>query len=254
MIKGRVALVTGAARGIGRAIALELASQGVNIALNDYSLVSQAKETAEAIRAKGVSCQVYLADVSDKEAVEAMIKKIRNDFGSLDILINNAGISPKKPDGKKRCLYEMDPAEWELVVKINLNGVFNCTRYAAPIMMENRWGRIVNLSSASGRYYSPVAGCHYAATKAAVASFTRVTAGELGPYNIITNCIAPGRIESAMTKSEDPERRAALLKEIPINKYGTDEDVAKLVRFLVSDDNGFIVGATIDINGGRPML
>lgn len=252
MLEGKVALITGAARGIGRAVALELAAQGVHIALNDYKLDKQAEQTAAEIRAKGVHCQVYLADVSDRDAVAAMIGKIHDDFGSLDILVNNAGISPKH-NGLKKCVYEMEPDEWKKVIEVNLNGVFYCTRYAVPIMMANRWGRIVNLASQAGRVYSPVTGIHYASSKAAIGGFTRVCAGELAPYNIIVNAVAPGRIESEMTKEYGEERNKALLKEIPLGKFGTVEDVAKTIKFLVSD-NGYIVGATIDINGGRAML
>lgn len=253
MLQGKVALVTGAARGIGQAVALELADAGVNIALNDFGLAEQAEETAAMIRGKGVKCQVYLADVSNRAAVASMIDIIKHDYGSLDILINNAGISPKH-NGLKKPIYEMDPEEWEKVISININGVFYCTRYAAPIMMENRWGRIVNLASQAGRVYSPIAGGHYCTSKAAVGGFTRVCAGELAPYNIIVNAVAPGRIESEMTKAYGEERNKAILKEIPLGKYGTVQDVAKTIKFLVSDDNGYVVGATIDINGGRAML
>jgi 3-oxoacyl-[acyl-carrier protein] reductase len=253
MLKGKVALVTGAARGIGRAIASELAQEGVHIALNDFAAGEQATQTAEMIRTKGVRCKVYLADVADREAVAAMIDKIKNDFGSLDILVNNAGISPKH-EGLKKCVYDMDPDEWQRVVDVNLNGIFYCTRYAAPIMMANGWGRIVNLSSLAGRSYSPIPGIHYSATKAAVIGFTRVCAAELAPYNIIVNAVAPGRIDSDMTKDYGVERTKALMSTIPLGKYGTVMDVAKTVRFLISEDNGYIVGATIDINGGRAML
>ncbi len=253
MLKGKVALVTGSARGIGRAIALELAQDGIHIAVNDHNLREEAEETAAMVRAKGVQSGVYLADVSDRQAIEAMINKIKKDYGSLDILINNAGISPKH-QGLKRCVYEIDPDEWQRVVDINLTGVFNCTRYAAPIMMANRWGRIVNLSSLAGRLYSPIPGIHYCATKAAVIGFTRVCAAELAPYNIVVNAVAPGRIDSEMTRDYGAERTKDLMSTIPIGRYGTVGDVAKTVKFLVSEANGYIVGATIDINGGRAML
>jgi 3-oxoacyl-[acyl-carrier protein] reductase len=253
VLKGRVALITGAARGIGKAIAVELAQEGVDIAINDYMLADQAEQTAAQIRAKGVRSQVYLADVSDKMAVCRMVQNIKGDFGRIDILVNNAGISPKH-NGLKRPVYEMDPDEWQKVIDINVNGVFYCTRYVSPLMIENRWGRIVNLSSMVGRAYSPIPGIHYCASKAAVIGFTRVSAAELAPYNIIVNAVAPGRIESEMTKAYGEERNKAIMSTIPLNKYGTPEDVAKTVKFLVSEDNGYIVGATIDINGGRAML
>lgn len=250
MLQGKTALITGAGRGIGRAIALELARAGANIAVNDYNLP---EETVALVRNEGVQSKGYAADVSDCQAVSNMVDQIKNDFGSIDILINNAGISPKH-EGRKHHIYEMDPEEWKKVIEINLNGVFYCTRYVAPIMMANKWGRIVNLSSMAARVFSPVAGIHYCATKAAVLGFTRVSAGELAPYNIIVNAVAPGRIDSEMTQAAGEEANKAILSTIPLNKYGTVEDVAKTVKFLVSEENGYIVGATIDINGGRAMV
>jgi len=250
VLKGKTALITGAGRGIGRAIALELARAGVNIAVNDYNVPN---ETVELVRNEGVRSQGYGADVSDFQAVSQMVEQIVQDFGGIDILINNAGISPKH-DGRKHHLYEMDPAEWQKVVDINLNGAFYCTRYVAPIMMANKWGRIVNLGSMAARVFSPVAGIHYCATKAGVLGLTRVSAGELAPYNILVNAIAPGRIDSEMTRAAGEEANKAILSTIPLNKYGTVEDVAKTVKFLVSEENGYIVGAVIDINGGRAML
>ena len=250
MLRGKTALITGAGRGIGRAIALELALAWVDIAVNDYHVPD---ETVTLVRNEGVRCQGYAADVSDCQGVSRMVGQIKKDFGSIDILINNAGISPKH-DGHKHHVYEMDPAEWQKVIDINLNGVFYCTRYVVPIMMANKWGRIVNLSSMAARVFSPIPGIHYCATKAAVIGFTRVCAGELAPYNIIVNAVAPGRIDSEMTQAVGEETNKAILSTIPLNKYGTVEDVAKTVKFLVSEENGYIVGATIDINGGRAML
>ena len=250
MLQGKTALITGAGRGIGRAIALELARAGANIAVNDYNLP---EETVALVCNEGVKSKGYAADVSDCQAVAAMVDQVKKDFGSIDILINNAGISPKH-EGRKHHIYEMDPEEWKKVVDINLNGVFYCTRYVAPIMMANKWGRIVNLSSMAARVFSPVAGIHYCATKTAVLGFTRVSAGELAPYNIIVNAVAPGRIDSEMTRAAGEEANKAILSTIPLNKYGTVEDVAKTIKFLVSEENGYIVGATIDINGGRAMV
>jgi 3-oxoacyl-[acyl-carrier protein] reductase len=253
VLKGKVALVTGAARGLGKAIAMELAQEGVNVAVNDYLLPDEAGETAAQIRAKGVRSEVYLADVSDQKAVCRMVQKIKNDFDTIGILINNAGISPKH-NGSKHCVYEMDPEEWQRVISVNLHGVFYCTRYVAPIMIENRWGRIVNLSSMAGRVYNSIPGIHYCASKAAVIGFTRVSAAELAPFNIIVNAVAPGRIESEMMKAYGEERNKAILDAIPLHKHGTAEDVARTVKFLVSEQNGYVVGATIDVNGGWAML
>ena len=252
-MKGRVALVTGAARGIGRAVALELAAHGADIAVNDYALEKEAHEVVELIEAQGRRARVYLADVSRKEQVLEMVSAIKNEFGRIDILINNVGISPKHK-GVKKPIYEMDPEEWEKVIRVNLNGAFYCTRYIAPLMIEKKWGRIVNVSSLAGRVYSPVPGAHYSASKAGMLGLTRVCAAELAPFNILVNAVAPGRMETAMKNEVADEVNQESLRTIPLGKFGRPEDVAKVVCFLASDENRYVVGATIDINGGRAIL
>jgi 3-oxoacyl-[acyl-carrier protein] reductase len=253
-MKGRVALVTGAARGIGRAVALELAAHGADIAVNDYVLEKEAHELAKQIETQGNRAGVYLADVSRKEQVREMVSNIKEKFGRIDILINNVGISPKHK-GVKKPVYEMDPEEWEKVIQVNLNGAFYCTRYIAPLMMEKRWGRIVNVNSLAGKIYSgPVPGAHYSASKAGMLGLTRASAAELAPFNILVNGVAPYRIETTMMKEAGDEVNRELLRAIPLGKFGRPEDVAKVVRFLASDENRYVVGATIDINGGRAIL
>lgn len=252
-MKDRVALVTGAARGIGKAVALELAKNGAHVIVNDYRLGKEAQEVVEQIRALGNRGEVYLADVSSRDDVSKMMENIQRDFGRLDILINNAGISPKH-QGVKKPIYEMDPQEWETVINVNLNSAFYCTHFAAPLMIAKRFGRIVNVSSMAARVYSPIPGAHYCSSKAGILGLTRVSAGELAPFNIIVNAIAPGRIKTEMMDAFGEERNRELLKTIPIGRFGTPQDVAKVVCFLVSEENDYIVGAVIDINGGRAML
>jgi len=253
MLNGKVALITGAARGIGKTIALELAANGAKIAINDFKLVKEANETVEEIKKLGSDAKAYIADVSQKDQVAQMVSDIEKDFGKIDILINNAGISPKH-NGVKKCVFEMDPEEWDKVMQVNLNSAFYTIRYAAPIMMKIGGGRIVNIASMAARLYSPIPGAHYCASKTGIIGLTRVCAGELAPYNIIVNAIAPGRIESEMTSAAGEEANKKILSTIPIGRYGTQQDVAKLIKFLVSDENNYIVGATIDINGGRAIL
>ena len=253
-MKGRVALVTGAARGIGRAVALELAAHGADIAVNDYALEKEVRELVREVEAKGNRAKPYIADVSRKEQVLGMVGDIKKEFGRIDILINNVGISPKH-NGLKKPIYEMDPEEWERVIQVNLNGAFYCTRYIAPLMMEKRWGRIVNVNSLAGKIYSsPLPGAHYFASKAGMLGLTRVCAAELAPFNILVNGVAPYRIETEMMRAVGDEVNQELLKMIPLGRFGRPEDVAKVIRFLASDENRYIVGATIDINGGRAIL
>lgn len=253
MLKGRIALITGAARGIGKAIAIELAQKNAHVIINDYYLEDEAKKLADNINQKGYSASYFIADVSSKEQVKDMIETSVYEYDKIDILVNNAGISPKH-NGLRMPIYEMDPEEWDQVVQVNLNGAFYCTRYVAPVMIKNEWGRIVNITSQAGRTYSAVAGGHYCSAKAGMIGLTRVSAGELAPYNIIVNGIAPGRIETDMMKEFGDSGNQEYLKTIPIRKFGTVEDVAVLTRFLVSEENQFIVGDTIDINGGKLML
>lgn len=252
-MKGKVAIVTGAFRGIGRSIALELAANGADIVINDYLMDKDSLELVKNIELMGVRSKIYIADVSCKDKVFRMISDIKKDFGHIDILINNAGISPKHC-GVKSPVYEMDPEEWDSVIKVNLGGAFYCTRYVAPLMIDEGWGRIVNISSMAGRIYSPVAGAHYCASKAGILGFTRVCAGELAPFNVIVNAVAPGRIQSNMMEMAGEDKNLEILKSIPIGQFGQPEDVAKIVRYLASDENKYIVGATIDINGGRVMI
>lgn len=254
-MKDKVALVTGAARGLGKATALELAAHGAVIIINDYQSETEASELAKGVEAQGAVAKTYMADVSQKEQVRQMVSDIKESFGRIDILINNVGISPKH-NGVKKPIYEMDPEEWEKVIRINLSGAFYCTRYVAPLMIENGWGRIVNMASLAGRayVYGLVPGAHYAASKAGIIGFTRVCAAELAPFNILVNAVAPGRTKTDMMTDTSDEMNQESLKTTPLGRFGDPEDVAKMVRFLASEENRYIVGATIDINGGRAML
>lgn len=253
MADPRIALVTGAARGIGRACAETLARSGFRIALNDV-VEAAATEAAAEMAEAGHEVMAVPADVSDYAAVEAMIARIVDRWGGLHVLVNNAGISPKRPDQHKAEIAEMDPEEWRRVVDVNLNGVFNCIRVAAPILKSAGWGRIVNMSSMAARAYSTVPAAHYVATKTALLGLTRCVAGELAPHNVLVNAICPGRIESEMMRAFPADANAAILGSIPRGRFGTAEDIAGLVGFLCSDAADYIVGATLDVSGGRNMV
>ena len=241
-MKDKVALVTGAARGLGKATALELAAHGAVIIINDYQSETEASELAKGVEAQGAVAKTYMADVSQKEQVRQMVSDIKESFGRIDILINNVGISPKH-NGVKKPIYEMDPEEWEKVIRINLSGAFYCTRYVAPLMIENGWGRIVNMASLAGRayVYGLVPGAHYAASKAGIIGFTRVCAAELAPFNILVNAVAPGRTKTDMMTDTSDEMNQESLKTTPLGRFGDPEDVAKMVRFLASEENRYIV-------------
>jgi len=253
MLKGKRALVTGASRGIGRAVAISLAQAGADVAVNDIKFEDSCDELTKIIEGYGNRVGVYTADIANRQQVSKMIDEIAVDFGGIDILINNAGISPKH-GGLKKPIYEMEPDEWERVIQVNLTGAFYCTRYVAPIMIKGGWGRIVNISSMAARVYSPIPGAHYCASKAGIRGLTWVCAGELAKFNILVNAVAPGRIYSQMMAEIGDEYNREILKTVPIGKFGEVEDVSSLIKFLVSEENTYIVGATIDINGGRAML
>lgn len=253
MLDNRIALITGASRGIGRACAEELARRGFKIALNDISEEIAEEAAAEMTRA-GHEVLACPADVSNYNAVSAVIERILEKWGSIHVLINNAGISPKRTDQRKVEVVDMDPTEWGRVVDVNLNGVFNCVRAAGPILKKNGWGRIVNISSMAARAYSEVPAAHYIATKTALLGFTRCLAGELAPSNVLVNAICPGRIESEMMRGFPAEENAAILAKIPRGRFGTAQDIADLVGFLCSDQADYIVGATLDVSGGRNMV
>ena len=237
---GRVAVVTGAGRGIGAAIAAELAARGAKVA------------ALEADPGLAEAAGAILCDVADRASVDAACARVEAELGPVDILVNNAGISPKH-DGRAAPVQEMDPAEWDRVLAVNLTGAWNLIRRLSPGMVARRRGWIVNQSSIAGKAFTPIVACHYAATKAALIGLTRHLAGEIGPHGITVNAIAPGRIATPMVAVAGGATNAAVAAETPLRRLGTPEEVARAVCFLTGPDAAFVTGQTLDVAGGWMM-
>lgn len=246
MLKGKSALVTGASRGIGRAIALELGKQGANVAVNYAGNEAKADEVVQELKALGVEAFKIQADVSNEDQVKAMIKETVSQFGAIDILINNAGIT------KDNLLMRMKEEEFDDVINTNLKGVFLTTKAIARQMMKQRGGKIVNVSSIVGVSGNP-GQANYVAAKSGVIGLTKTTAQEFASRNIQVNAVAPGFIETEMTDVLSEEQKEAMLNLIPLKTFGQAEDVAKVVRFLSSNDADYLTGQTIHVDGGMVM-
>ncbi|WLR52307.1 3-oxoacyl-[acyl-carrier-protein] reductase [Bacillus tianshenii] len=246
MLQGKTALVTGASRGIGRAIALELAKNGAKVAVNYAGSEAKAQEVVETIKAEGGEAFAIQADVASSESVQAMIKEVISQFGALDILVNNAGIT------RDNLLMRMKEDEWDAVINTNLKGVFNCTKGVTRQMMRQRSGRIINIASIVGVSGNP-GQANYVAAKAGVIGLTKTTAKELATRGITVNAVAPGFITTDMTDELAEETREALLSQIPLARLGQPEDIANVVRFLASDDSAYITGQTLHVDGGMVM-
>ncbi|MDQ0860158.1 3-oxoacyl-[acyl-carrier-protein] reductase [Bacillus sp. V2I10] len=246
MVEGKVALVTGASRGIGRAIALELAQNGANVAVNYAGSEAKANEVVDEIKALGREAFAVQADVSDSDAVTAMVKATVEQFGRLDILVNNAGIT------KDNLLMRMKDSEWDDVININLKGVFLTTKAVTRQMMKQRQGRIINIASIVGVSGNP-GQANYVAAKAGVIGLTKTAAKELSSRNITVNAIAPGFITTDMTDKLTEEVKNEMLKQIPLARFGEPSDISNAVTFLASDKSSYITGQTIHIDGGMVM-
>lgn len=244
-LEGRVSLITGAAQGIGKEIALELARAGSDIAVADI-LFEKAEETARAIEALKRRAKAYNMDVSNTDEVQKIVSQIVEDFGKIDILINNAGIT------RDSLLIRMKREDWDKVLNINLTGVFNCTQAVLRWMLKQRHGRIVNIASVVG-LMGNAGQSNYAASKAAIIGFSKSIAREIASRGITVNVIAPGYIDSPMTQRLPEEVKKNFLNQIPIPRLGFPSDIAKGVRFLVSDDAEYITGQVLNINGGMYM-
>ena len=245
-VKRKIALVTGASRGIGRSIALELAKTGSYVIVNYSSSPDAAQETLNAIREVGGDGELLQFGVQDSQAVENAFDGIKSRHGKLDILVNNAGIS------KDGLVLRMKDEEWLSTLAVNLNGSFFCARAAARLMLKSKWGRIINISSVVGEMGN-AGQVPYVSSKSGIIGMTKALARELASRNVTVNAVAPGFIETDMTAALDEKLRAEHMKSIPLGRYGQGEEVAKLVAFLASDSAAYITGQTISINGGMYM-
>ncbi|NMA91287.1 MAG: 3-oxoacyl-[acyl-carrier-protein] reductase [Amphibacillus sp.] len=242
----KVALVTGASRGIGRAIALELAQRGYDVAINYAGSEDKAKEVAASVEQLGRKAIVVKADVTNESDVKSMVKSVITELGSIDVLVNNAGIT------RDNLLIRMKEDEFDQVINTNLKGVFLCMKAASRPMMKQRSGKIINISSVVGISGNP-GQMNYVAAKSGVIGMTKTAAKELASRNILVNAVAPGFIDTDMTEQLDDSIRAELLKMIPLERLGKAKDVAKVVAFLASDDANYITGQTIQVDGGMVM-
>ncbi len=249
--EGKVALVTGGARGIGAAIAAKLAALGHPVVVAD--VLEEREATAEAIRAAGGEARAIALDVADEAAVAALPAALGDWWGRLGVLVNNAGISPKGPDGRRRPIREMPAEEWRRVLAVNLTGAFLVSQACIPPLRARGWGRIIMLTSQAARAKSQIAGAHYTAAKSGLMGFARSLATELGPDGITVNSIAPGRIDTPMARGAAAGANDAFAANIPLGRLGTPEDVAEVAGFLASEAAGYLTGATIDVGGGSYM-
>jgi 3-oxoacyl-[acyl-carrier protein] reductase len=246
-LEGKVSLVTGASRGIGRAIALKLASLGSSVAVNYVAIEASNKADADnvvesVIRLGGEAMSVE-ADIRNGAAVKAMVEQVTDKWGKIDILVNNAGIN------RDTLLLRMSDDAWDDVINTNLRGAYLCTKFAVRHMMRQEWGRIISISSVVGRVGN-AGQSNYAAAKGGIIAFTKSIAREMGSRNITANAVAPGFIVTEMTNKLPPERRESMLAMIPLQRLGQPEDVAELVVFLATERAGYITGQVITIDGG----
>ena len=244
-LKGKVALITGSARGIGYAIASVFAKEGAAIVLSDVNeeILNQAREKIEALGAETLSCK---ADVTNGNRVDEIIKKTVDKFGKIDILVNNAGIT------KDGLLMRMSEADWDSVLSVNLKGAFLCTKAVSRVMIKQKSGKIINMASIIGMIGNP-GQANYSASKGGLIAFTKTAAKELASRNINVNAIAPGFIRTEMTDKLSEDSKKAMLDRIPLNKFGETTDVAYLALFLAGAESDYITGCTIRVDGGMAI-
>ncbi|MBR6959806.1 MAG: 3-oxoacyl-[Clostridiales bacterium] len=242
----KTAIVTGSARGIGKAIAAKLAGDGYNIIIIDACPIENSEETAAEIAKLGVKTKAYQCNVTNSEEVNKVVEEVNAEFGSVDVLVNNAGITR---DG---LFVRMKEEDFDLVISVNLKGTYNFTRAVAPIMMKQRSGRIVSISSIVG-IQGNAGQANYSASKAGVIGLTKSVARELAARGVTANAIAPGYVETPMTAVLSDKVKEAMLEAIPMKRYGQPEDIANTVAFLVSDQASYITGQVISVDGGMHM-
>lgn len=243
----KTAIITGSSRGIGAAIALRLARDGYNIALNDLNEgMFENNDIMEKITSLGVEAEIFCADVSKYDQCEAMVKAVKERFGTIDVLVNNAGITR---DG---LMARMSEEQYDTVIAVNQKSVFNMLKLAGNVMIRQKSGKIVNLASVAGLYGNP-GQINYSASKAAIIGMTKTAAKELGSRNINVNAVAPGFISTPMTDKLTEEQKAKMLEAIAMKRYGTVDEIAGVVSFLCSEDASYVTGQTIEISGGLSM-
>jgi 3-oxoacyl-[acyl-carrier protein] reductase len=245
-LEGKGIIITGATRGIGRAIALEVARRGANVAFNFVKSGQRAEDLRSEISALGVKAMAFCADVADLKAVREMVNAAKAEFGRLDAVVNNAGLT------RDKLLVMMSEEDWAAVIQTNLTGAFNVARASAFIMMKAKRGAILNVTSVSGLVGMP-GQVNYSASKAGLVGLTKAMAKELGPLGVRVNALALGFIETDMTAALPEQNRAKALEMIPLGRYGTVQDVAPMAAFLLSDAAGYITGTVIQIDGGLAM-
>ena len=246
LLTGKTALITGAARGIGKQIALVFAKEGCNIAFTDLELNDQVVATRDEIAAYGVKVRAYASNAADFAETEALVAQVKADFGSIDILVNNAGIT------KDGLMLRMTEQQWDAVIAVNLKSAFNFIHACVPVMMRQRGGSIINMASVVG-VHGNAGQANYAASKAGLIALAKSIGQEMGPKGIRANAIAPGFIDTAMTQSLPEEVRKEWCNKIPLRRGGTVEDIANCATFLASDMSSYISGQVIQVDGGMNM-
>ncbi|MBD5294034.1 MAG: 3-oxoacyl-[acyl-carrier-protein] reductase [Bacteroides sp.] len=246
LLEGKTALITGAARGIGKALAIRFAQEGANIAFTDLAIDENGEATKAEIAALGVKVEAYASNAADFQQTQEVVAKVHEDFGRIDILVNNAGIT------KDGLMMRMSEAQWDAVINVNLKSAFNFCKAVLPIMMKQRSGSIINMASVVG-VHGNAGQANYASSKAGLIALAKSIAQEVGSRGIRANAIAPGFIETAMTAALPEEVRVEWAKKIPLRRGGKPEDIANVATFLASDMSSYVTGQVIQVDGGMNM-
>ena len=246
LLDGKVALITGAARGIGKAVALKFAAEGADVAFTDLVINEDAQQTIAELEAYGHKVKAYASNAANFEETHAVVEQIMADFGRIDVLVNNAGIT------KDGLMLKMTEAQWDAVIAVNLKSAFNFIHAITPVMMRQKGGSIINMSSVVG-VHGNASQCNYAASKAGLIALAKSIGQEMGRKGLRANSIAPGFIETAMTQALPEEVRKEWIEKIPLRRGGTPEDIANVATFLASDMSSYVTGQVIQVDGGMNM-